>query len=221
MTVRWKPLLILSGLFVVVALIGVCAIIMTLAPRSSQGTLKLARAAQEAGRFADAEILFKQAIQIDSRNAAIYEELAGLYREWARQAPAEKQAAMRSAALGNLASAVKFDKALKGPRKLLLEDAMVQDLATDSVYWAKELLNVEPEDADAHYALAAEALEERTPNIPEIKRHLDVLNKVKASPVRRLWIRAQAGRPDRGRYGADRSPGRSPSDADGRRSGSR
>ncbi len=93
--------------------------------------------------------------------------------------------------MGNLVNAVKFDKALKGPRQRLLQDAMSQDLALDSVYWAKELLNVEPEDADAHYALAAEALEERTPNVPEIKRHLDVLNKVKASPVRRLWIRAK------------------------------
>jgi tetratricopeptide (TPR) repeat protein len=191
MTVRWKPLLILSGLFVVVALVGVVAIIMTLAPRSSQGTLKLARAAQEAGRFADAEIHYKQALQIDGRSAAIYEEFAGLYREWARQAPAEKQAALRGASLGNLVNAVKFDKTLKGPRKLLLQDAMVQDLASDSVLWAKELLSVEPEDADAHYALAAEALEERTPNVPEIKRHLDILNKAKASSMRRLWIRAR------------------------------
>ena len=37
MTVRWKPLLILSGLFVVVALVGVIAITMTLVPRSSAG----------------------------------------------------------------------------------------------------------------------------------------------------------------------------------------
>ncbi len=88
-----------------------------------------------------------------------------------------------------MVDAVKFDKAIKGPRKQLLQDAMAQDLAPDSIYWAKELLNVEPKDPDAHYVLAAEALEERTPNVPEIKRHLDVLNEVKASPVRRLWIR--------------------------------
>ena len=68
---------------------------------------------------------------------------------------------------------------------------MDQDLAPDSIYWAKELLNVEPEDPDAHYVLAAEALEERTPNVPEIKRHLEVLGEEKAPPVRRLWIRAR------------------------------
>ena len=68
---------------------------------------------------------------------------------------------------------------------------MDQDLALDAIYWAKELLNVEPEDLDAHYVLAAEALEERAPNVPEIKRHLEVLEKAKAPAVRRLWIRAR------------------------------
>ncbi len=38
MTVRWKPLLILSGLFVAVALVGVVAITVTLVPRSSQAS---------------------------------------------------------------------------------------------------------------------------------------------------------------------------------------
>ncbi len=43
MTVRWKPLLVLSGLFLVVALVGVVAITLSLVPRSSQGILKMAR----------------------------------------------------------------------------------------------------------------------------------------------------------------------------------
>jgi tetratricopeptide (TPR) repeat protein len=191
MTVRWKPLLILSGLFVVVALVGVIAITMTLVPRSSQGFLKLAREAQEAGRFEDAEIRYKQALQIDAKNAAIHEEFAGLYREWARRAPAGKQATLRSEWIGHMLDAINFDKSIKGPRKQLLQDAMAQDLASDSSYWAKQLLNVEPKDPDAHYVMATEKLEERTPNVPEIKRHLDVLNEVAAPPVRRLWIRAR------------------------------
>ncbi|HZW32760.1 MAG TPA: tetratricopeptide repeat protein [Isosphaeraceae bacterium] len=191
MTVRWKPLLILSGLFLVVALIGVVAIAVTLVPQSSQGTLKLARAAQEAGRFENAEIYFRQALQVEPRNAEIHEQFAGLYRDWAGHAPAEKQAELRGKWLEQLASAVKYDKAGKGPRRELLRDAMIQDLAPESVYWARELLNVEPENADAHYVLAAEALEERTPNVPEIRRHLEVLDQVQAPVVRRLWIRAR------------------------------
>jgi cellulose synthase operon protein C len=191
MTVRWKPLLILSGLFVVVALVGVIAITMGLAPRSSQGFLKLAREAHEAGRFEDAEIRFKQALQIDGKNAAIHEEFAGLYREWARRAPAEKQATLRAEWITHMVDAVKFDKTIKGPRKQLLRDAMAQDLSQDSIYWARELLAIDPKDPDAHYVMAAEALKERTPNVPEIKRHLEVLNEVGASPIRRLWIRAR------------------------------
>ncbi len=61
MTVRWKPLMILSGLFLVVALIGVVALTVAMMPKSSQGILKVARAARLAGRFQDAEIYYKQA----------------------------------------------------------------------------------------------------------------------------------------------------------------
>jgi tetratricopeptide (TPR) repeat protein len=52
-------------------------------------------------------------------------------------------------------------------------------------------LNVEPDNAEAHYALAAEALEERPPNVPEIRRHLEVLDKKQAALVRRIGIRAR------------------------------
>ncbi len=36
MTVRWKPLVFLSGVFLIVGLIGVVAIVFTLVPRSTQ-----------------------------------------------------------------------------------------------------------------------------------------------------------------------------------------
>ena len=191
MTVRWKPLMILSGLFLVVALGGVVAITVAMMPRSAQGILKVARAARDAGRFKDAEIYYKQALQVEPRNPAIHEDFAGLYREWSRQAQGDQRAALRGEWLVQLNKAVAIDKAARGPRKDLLHDAMDQDLALDAIYWAKDLLNVEPRDLDAHYVLAAEALEERAPNVPEIKRHLEVLEKAKASAVRRLWIRAR------------------------------
>src|SRR5262249_8888923 len=191
MTVRWKPLMILSGLFLAVALVGVIAITAAMMPRSSQGILRVARAARDAGRLQDAEIYYKQALQAEPRNSSIHEDFAGLYREWMRQADAEKRPALRAERLQHLAQAVKYDKAAKGPRGDLLRDAMDQDLATDSVYWAKEMLNVAPDDLDAHYVLAAEALEERAPNIPEINRHLEALEKGKAPAVGRLWTRAR------------------------------
>ena len=88
-------------------------------------------------------------------------------------------------------SAAKFDKTLKSPRQQLLKDSMDQDVVPESSYWAKELLTVEPDNLDAHYVLAAEALDSRTPNVPEARRHLQVLDQRKASTVRRLWIKAK------------------------------
>ncbi len=191
MTVRSKPLLILSGFFLVVALVGVAAIIVSLTPRSTQGVLKLGRSARADRRYADAEIHYKQALQLEARNAGIHEEFAGLYKEWLAQAPVEKRPALRHEWLDHLVSAAKYDKTMKGARKELLLDAMAVDLGPDSLYWAKEVLNVEPDNADAHYAQVVAALDGRAPNIPEIRRHLKVLDDRKAPLVRRLWVRAK------------------------------
>jgi cellulose synthase operon protein C len=190
MTVRWKPLVFLSGVFLIVGLIGVAAIIRTLVARSTQDILRSARTSGEAGRFEDAEIYFKQALQKAAKDAAIHEEFASFYRNWAQQAPAEKRSSLRNERINHLRSAVKFDKAIKGPRVALLVDAMHEDDVYGSNYWAKEVLNVDPKNPDAHYALALEALDFRPPNVPEALRHLDVLEKNKASAIRVLLVRA-------------------------------
>jgi cellulose synthase operon protein C len=191
MTVRWKPLLILSGLFVAVALIGVVAITITLVPRSSEGILKRARAAGHASRFADAEIYYKQVLQLDAKNAAVHREMAGMYREWLRSAPAAKRPELRGERQKHLLIAVKFGKADSHARHDLLEDAMNEDLVGESLSLAKDLLKQEPNDPDAHFVLAVDALEGRLPDVPEARRHLKVLEEKNASLVRRLWIRAK------------------------------
>ena len=132
MTVRWKPLMILSGLFLAVALVGVVAITLTLVPRSSQGILSRARAARDANRFENAEIYYKQVLQLEAKNAAIHEEFADLYREWFKQAPPAKKPALRNDWLDHLLSAVKFDKTLKGPRRELLKESIaIRDALRD------------------------------------------------------------------------------------------
>src|SRR5689334_16263760 len=135
MTVRWKPLMILSGLFLVVALFGVVTIVAMM-PQTAAGTLKLARSARESGRFENAVIYYKQALQIEPRNAAIHEDFAGLYRDWGRKAPEDQRAALRAEWLLHTAKAVEYDKAAKAPRRERLHDAMDQDLSNDSIYWA-------------------------------------------------------------------------------------
>ena len=191
MTVRWKPLLILSGLFFLVAVVGVIAMAWTLVPRSATGVLKQARAAATAGRFEDAEIYYKQALQFESKNAATHEEFANLYRDWCKSAPVERREALEAERTDHLVKAVKFDKSARGPRVQLLEEAIVHDNPADSLYWARELLRVDPENPDAHYVLAFEELETRSPNIPEVRRHLKVLEDKQASPIRLQLIRAR------------------------------
>jgi len=191
MTVRWKPLLILSGLFFVVAVVGVVTMAWTLMPRSAEAVLKQARSARSAGRFADAEIHYKQALQLEPKNARIHEEFAGLYAEWSAEAATDRREALHAERYDHLVKAVKFDKSLKSPRVALLELALEHDLAADSVYWAGELLKVDPEHPDAHYVLAIEELEGRSPNIPEVKRHLKVLEERQAPPIRRALLRGR------------------------------
>src|SRR5271157_4558287 len=191
MTVRWKPLLVLSGVFSVVAVVGVIAMAWSLVPRSAQGVLKQARAAAAAGRFDDAEIYFKQALQYDARSAAIHEEFANLYRDWCRTAPAERQETLKAERVDHLVKAVKFDKSARGPRLQLLEAAMNQDNDAESVYWAREVLKVDAENSAAHFILAFAELESRSPNVPEVRRHLKVLEEKSAPAMRQCLIRAR------------------------------
>jgi len=193
MTVRWKPLLILSGLFVVVALIGVVAISSTLSPGSAQSALKQARAARDAGRLADAEIYFKQALQLDSKSAAIHEELADLYENMAETAQEERRETLRGERLTHLARAANLDKTAKEPRLRLLHLAMADDSSQDAIYWAREVVKLDPENTDANFVLAFEDLASGSPNIPEVRRRIEVLEEGKAPEVRRLLVQARLG----------------------------
>jgi predicted Zn-dependent protease len=191
MSVRWKPLLVLSGLFFVVAVCGVLAMALALVPRSSQGILKQARGAAAARRFEDAEIYYKQALQFEPKSAATHEEFANLYRDWARVAPAAKRDTLQAEYHDHLQKAVNYDKSSKGPRLQLLETALAEDNALESGYWAREVLKVDPENPDAHFVLVLEELEGRSPNVPEVKRHLRTLEEQKASPIRLVLVRAR------------------------------
>ena len=73
---------------------------------------------------------------------------------------------------------------------------MQQDDAADAVYWAKEVLALEPKNVDAHYVLAADPLEHRSPAIPEIKRHLGTLKAAKAAAGPARMARGTAGAGD-------------------------
>ena len=191
MTVRWKPLIILSGVFLVIAVVGVIAITYTLVPRGSGDILPLARAERKAKQFENAKIHYQRALQKDSKNSEIYEEFAGMFAEWSAEAPPEKKAELWGLYLAELEESARYGKTRKGPRRRLLLDGMNREEVPQAVHWAKELLALDPEDADAHFVLASALLEERSPKLPEIKRHLAALEAAKAPQVRRDWVKAR------------------------------
>ena len=70
---------------------------------------------------------------------------------------------------------------------------MVDDVAQDAMYWAREVVKFDPNNADANFILAFEDLEAQSPRIPEVKRQIEILEEQKAPEVRRLLIQARLG----------------------------
>lgn len=202
MTVRWKPLLVLSGVFAAIAVLGLIAMAITLSPGGAPEILARARAERLAKRYGEADIDYKRALQLDGKAAAVHEEMASFYGEWAAHAPAPKRDELRALRFASLIEATKHGKTLKEPRRQLLAAALAQDEVPEGVHWAREVLSLEPENPDAHYALAAAALDDRsqgaarnlTPVIPEVKRHLKALEAAQAPLVRVTWIKARLAR---------------------------
>ena len=191
MTVRWKPLLILSALFVVVALGGLLAFTVVRGSRGTAGILVKARAERQAKRFAEAEIEFKRALQQDGQNPAIHMEFARLYEEWLPTAPTEKTANLEKARHLSLAEAARFGPTLTEPLRALLQEAVDFDEQAESVRRATELLKLEPTDPIAHYVIASNLLDETAPNLTEIRRHQIFIDKVTPRPVHALWLAAR------------------------------
>ena len=158
MSVRWKPLLVLSGLFVVIAIIGLVAMAFSLVPKGKD-ILPLARAERTAKRYENAMLQDKRALQTDGKNASIHEEYAGMLADWMTVAPDGKRDEIRALWRDHLAAACNFDKTLKEPRKQLLAEAMKLDDSQESVRWANEVLSIDPNNLDAIYVLASEPLD--------------------------------------------------------------
>ena len=191
MTVRWKPLLILSGLFVAVAVLGLLAMAMVMGGRGPGDILARARAERQAKEYDKAKTDYDRALQVDGRNASVHEELAAMYDEWSRQAPEEKKAGLHALYLGSLAGAAKHDSKRVAPRRKLLAEAIRQDDAIEQGRWAKDLLTIEPDNAEAHFILAALHLEGNAPNLADVRRHFKAIEAETPRRVRVDWVAAR------------------------------
>ncbi|HWE39747.1 MAG TPA: tetratricopeptide repeat protein [Isosphaeraceae bacterium] len=192
MTVRWKPLMVLSGLFVVIAVVGLAAIVLAMLPAGrAEDLLPAARAERAAKQYARAEIQYRKALQRDGKDPKVHLELAEMYAEWAEVAPADRLGRLQANRLHALDEAAKYGKQLAEPRRLLLIDALRRNEAAEGLQRAKELSALEPNDPDARYVLAEEALAATPPDVPAARKHLAVLEARKAPAVRVDWIKAR------------------------------
>jgi cellulose synthase operon protein C len=194
MTVRWKPLIVLSGLCLVIAALGLVAFALT--PGDSRDLLSLARAEWKARKYDRALIQFRRALQKDPRNAEIHEDMARMYAEWAEQVPA-RRAELRAQRLRALAESAKYGKQRVEPRRALLADALLHEEAAESAQRARELIGLMPKDPDAHYALAQEALDAQPPRLADAREHLAVLVAKEPKRPRTGWVRARVAQESR------------------------
>lgn len=190
MSVRWKPMILLSALFVVIAAMGLLAITSTLVQSSAEEILVQARAEFQEGKFDRSKIQYERALQREPRNAAIHAELAGMLAQWSEKNP-ELRAKLRPLWINQLVEAAKYGKALPGPRRALLADAIEREESGEGLYWARELKPLEPKNADACYVLAAEALGQEPARVAEAKPELAILQDQEPDRARTLWLRAR------------------------------
>jgi tetratricopeptide (TPR) repeat protein len=174
MTVRWKPLIVLSGVFLVVAAAGLVAIGFALAPASAKDILPLARAEVKAGEYDRAFIQFRRALQREPKNPAIHEEMAAMVEAWVAKEPAER-VRLRPIRLRALADAAKYGPGRPVPLRALLADALAQDDQASAIAYAKSLLPLEAENPEANACLALAALDRQPPAVSEANTHLEVL----------------------------------------------
>lgn len=190
MSVRWKPMILISALFVLIAAVGLLAITSTLMQSSPAEILAQARDEAKDGKYERAQIQYRRALQSDPRNPEIHAEFASMLERWAEAAPAVR-GRLRPERLNHLVEAARYGKRLPGPRRALLADALRREEFGECLYWARELESLEPDDLDASYVLAIDALNRKPPDSAAAKPRVELLTTREPSRPRTTWLRVR------------------------------
>ena len=191
MSVRWKPLIILSGLFMSVALCGLLAFVFASGGGDVADFLEQARESRAQGKFDDAEIYYRQACQVAPRDAEVHQEVAAFYGGWVDDCPPERRAEIVGLRLRHLIEASKSDKTALAPRLALLEEALSSDNAAEQVHWAQQVAALAPSNPDALFVLATDSLEASPPKTSEAVRLLEALRKTAPDLGRTAYLEAR------------------------------
>ena len=101
MSVRWKPLIILSGLFVVVAMGGLLAFVLV-AGQDDAGQILAQAAGRSEGRLGSRRRRFttSRPARPPPPDADVHEEVAGFYGDWLARADASKRPNLEASGSG-------------------------------------------------------------------------------------------------------------------------
>ncbi|GIW87298.1 MAG: hypothetical protein KatS3mg108_1622 [Isosphaeraceae bacterium] len=190
MSVRWKPLILLTALFLVMAAMGLLAIASVLMSEGADALLKQAEAEAEAGRYDRAVLQYERALQREPRSAKAHLALAGVIEKWMAEAPAEAPR-LRAKWLGSLNQAARLAEQSAEPRRRLLADALEREEWDDAVHWAAELSSLDPDDADALYVTALDQLDRKPPLVDEARSRVERLAEREPQRARTRWAQAR------------------------------
>ena len=211
MTVRWKPLLVLSGLFLVIAVAGLVAIVFALVPRDSAEILRLARAERAAKQFEQAEIQYQRALQQDPHDAPDPRGDGGHVRRVGR-AGAGPEAGRAEGPAAAVAGGGRQVPARRPWRRGASCSPRPCGTTTPPTRCTgpRNCSALDPADADVDYVLAEEALEPARRTSPRPRAYLAHLDREKPRRPRAEWIRARLAQQTGDRGPAGRDPHRGP-----------
>ncbi len=198
MNVRWKPLLILSGLFAMTAIAGVSVWIFGFGPGSGDkpdAILAQARIERESGQMDRALIQYRRALQASGgTDPAIHEEIAAMHAESLKKAPAEQKNELQANRFRALAEAARLDRRRVEPRRMLMREALAEGEEGDALRWAEELITLDSKDSDAIYLLAEKYLDRSAQDLNKARRYVDQLSTAQPDSWRVALLKAELNR---------------------------
>ena len=198
MNVRWKPLLILSGLFACTALAGVAVWIFGFGPGSGEkpeAILAQARIERQSGQMDRALIQYRRALQASGgTDPAIHEEIASMHAESLKTATADQKNELQLNRFRALAEAARLDRRRIEPRRILMQEALAAGEEGDALRWAEELVSLDPKDLDAAYLMAEKFLDRSAQDLNKARRYIDQLGTAQPESWRVALLKSELNR---------------------------
>jgi predicted Zn-dependent protease len=195
MQVRWKPLLILSGVFAATAMAGLGVWVFGFGAGSvenPESILQQARVERDAGQFDRAMIQYRRALQAaGGADPAIHEEMAELAGKALAAAPEEQKGELRISRIRSLAEAARLDRRRIEPRRMLMREALADGEEADALRWAEELIVLDPKDKDANYLLAEKHLDRKAQDLNKARGYVEALAKLEPNSWRVAFSNAR------------------------------